>query len=210
MVFWWVGPRGAIAGGVAGALIAGGLSLGTQAAAAKGLRSPPLNFTMECAANSTYVNLDFVSDLDRVFMFFDAHLSVEVEFNKLDNKIPRALTSMYSKNHLLPTNICRLIAPDLLASLPTSRDSSVGISVPAGHIYHCVIKKFNNIIIISDNLIIPTISIQIYISVLETKIYVFILFNYQHLRYLVIVTLPYSVGKRCPLTNQDSGVVGKT
>ncbi|KOB64666.1 Sodium/solute symporter, partial [Operophtera brumata] len=35
MVCWWVGPRGAIVGGAAGALVAGTLSLGTQAAAAK-------------------------------------------------------------------------------------------------------------------------------------------------------------------------------
>ncbi|XP_052757824.1 sodium-coupled monocarboxylate transporter 1-like [Galleria mellonella] len=54
MACWWVGPRGAIFGAIAGALVAGTTSLGTQAAAASGLRAPPLNLTAECAANSTF------------------------------------------------------------------------------------------------------------------------------------------------------------
>lgn len=66
MVCWWVGPKGAIAGGIAGALVAGTTSLGTQAAAAKGLRSPPLNITAECARNATVVS---VSDLDPETIF---------------------------------------------------------------------------------------------------------------------------------------------
>ncbi|XP_053625814.1 sodium-coupled monocarboxylate transporter 1-like [Plodia interpunctella] len=41
MMCWWVGPRGAIAGGIAGALVAGTTSLGSQAAAAAGLVHPP-------------------------------------------------------------------------------------------------------------------------------------------------------------------------
>ncbi|XP_049887531.1 sodium-dependent multivitamin transporter-like isoform X2 [Pectinophora gossypiella] len=54
MVCWWVGPRGAIAGALAGALVAGTVSLGTQAAAAKGLRAPAMPFNTTCAANATF------------------------------------------------------------------------------------------------------------------------------------------------------------
>ena len=54
MACWWVGPRGALAGAVAGALLAGTVSMGTQAAAAQGLRAPPLNMTFECARNASY------------------------------------------------------------------------------------------------------------------------------------------------------------
>ncbi|XP_072936597.1 sodium-coupled monocarboxylate transporter 1-like [Epargyreus clarus] len=70
MVCWWVGPRGAIAGAIAGALTAGTVSLGTQAAAAKGLRAPPLNITMECAANATFVPLMDTLDPETVFPLF--------------------------------------------------------------------------------------------------------------------------------------------
>lgn len=55
MVCWWVGPRGAIVGAVAGALLAGTVSLGTQTAAANGLRAPPMNFSSECALNASYI-----------------------------------------------------------------------------------------------------------------------------------------------------------
>ncbi|GBP36803.1 Sodium-coupled monocarboxylate transporter 1 [Eumeta japonica] len=55
MVCWWVGPRGAVAGAVAGALAAGTLSMGTQAVAARGYRAPPLEFPAECALNASYV-----------------------------------------------------------------------------------------------------------------------------------------------------------
>lgn len=60
MACWWVGPRGAIAGGIAGALVAGSVSLGTQAAAAHGYRWPPRSMSLECAKNSTYVALEEV------------------------------------------------------------------------------------------------------------------------------------------------------
>ncbi|XP_013200676.1 sodium-dependent multivitamin transporter isoform X2 [Amyelois transitella] len=54
MVCWWVGPRGAVAGGVAGALAAGTASLGSQAAAAAGLSHPPLPVTScHISTNST-------------------------------------------------------------------------------------------------------------------------------------------------------------
>ncbi|KAF9811943.1 hypothetical protein SFRURICE_021300 [Spodoptera frugiperda] len=56
MVCWWVGPRGALSGALAGALLAGTVSLGTQAAAANGLRAPPLNITSDCARNASYVD----------------------------------------------------------------------------------------------------------------------------------------------------------
>ncbi|CAH2066289.1 unnamed protein product, partial [Iphiclides podalirius] len=48
MVCWWVGPRGAVAGAVAGAVVAGTVTFGTQAAAARGLRAPPLDYAMQC------------------------------------------------------------------------------------------------------------------------------------------------------------------
>lgn len=70
MVCWWVGPRGAIAGAAAGALMAGTVSLGTQAAAAKGLRAPPLNFTRECALNASYVSLSDQLDPETIFPLF--------------------------------------------------------------------------------------------------------------------------------------------
>ncbi|OWR51869.1 sodium/solute symporter [Danaus plexippus plexippus] len=55
MSCWWVGPRGAAAGGAAGALLAGAVSLGSQAAAASGLRALPRNFTEACSANATFI-----------------------------------------------------------------------------------------------------------------------------------------------------------
>lgn len=58
MACHWVGPKGAIAGAIAGALTAGTVSLGIQAAAARGLRAPPLNITNACAVNASYVYLD--------------------------------------------------------------------------------------------------------------------------------------------------------
>ncbi|CAG5056598.1 unnamed protein product [Parnassius apollo] len=53
MACWWVGPRGAAAGAVAGALMAGATALGTQAAAGRGLRAPPRPYTLQCI-NATY------------------------------------------------------------------------------------------------------------------------------------------------------------
>lgn len=53
MVCWWVGPKGAISGAIAGALVAGTISLGSQAAAAKGLRWPPVDFSTACPHNLT-------------------------------------------------------------------------------------------------------------------------------------------------------------
>ncbi|XP_047987058.1 sodium-coupled monocarboxylate transporter 1-like isoform X2 [Leguminivora glycinivorella] len=70
MAFPWVGPRGAIAGAVAGAIVAGTTSMGIQAASAQGLRSPPLNFTMECIRNSSYVPPDDVLDPETIFPLF--------------------------------------------------------------------------------------------------------------------------------------------
>ncbi|XP_048486145.1 sodium-coupled monocarboxylate transporter 1 [Plutella xylostella] len=69
MVCWWVGPRGALAGGVAGALMAGTVSLGTQAAAASGLRAPPIPLTEQCMRNSSYVFLGTL-DPETVFPLF--------------------------------------------------------------------------------------------------------------------------------------------
>ncbi|KAL0894564.1 hypothetical protein ABMA27_013136 [Loxostege sticticalis] len=69
MICWWVGPRGAIAGGIAGALVAGTVSLGTQAAAAKGLRAPPLNLTEECARNASFV-FENTMDPETIFPLF--------------------------------------------------------------------------------------------------------------------------------------------
>lgn len=60
MACWWVGPRGAAAGAAAGALVAGTVSLGTQAAAARGLRAPPLDIPSSCALNTTYVIEDML------------------------------------------------------------------------------------------------------------------------------------------------------
>ncbi|KAJ8726186.1 hypothetical protein PYW07_000884 [Mythimna separata] len=68
MVCWWVGPRGALTGAVAGALLAGTVSLGTQAAAANGLRAPPLNITMDCARNASYVD-PMINSLDPESVF---------------------------------------------------------------------------------------------------------------------------------------------
>ncbi|KAI8427583.1 hypothetical protein MSG28_002081 [Choristoneura fumiferana] len=70
MAFPWVGPRGAIAGAIAGALVAGTTSLGIQAASAKGLRAPPLNFTLECVKNSTYVPASDIVDPETIFPLF--------------------------------------------------------------------------------------------------------------------------------------------
>lgn len=65
MACWWVGPRGALAGGAAGALLAGAVSLGTQAAAAAGLRAPPLPAPALCALNTTLAapQTELVSDV---------------------------------------------------------------------------------------------------------------------------------------------------
>lgn len=69
MVCWWVGPRGAAAGAAAGALLAGTVSLGTQAAAARGLRAPPLDVPASCGLNSTFVLEDSL-DPETVFPLF--------------------------------------------------------------------------------------------------------------------------------------------
>ncbi|XP_041971300.1 sodium-coupled monocarboxylate transporter 1-like [Aricia agestis] len=53
MCCWWVGPRGALIGGAAGALVAGATSLGSQAAAAAGLRAPALAVSAVCVLNET-------------------------------------------------------------------------------------------------------------------------------------------------------------
>lgn len=58
MVCCWVGPKGAIAGAIAGAALAGTVSMGIQTAAARGLRAPSLPISSECAANATYIELD--------------------------------------------------------------------------------------------------------------------------------------------------------
>lgn len=69
MVCWWVGHRGAICGGIAGAVITSITSLGIQFAAAQGLRAPALPISEECAANSTYVPIDSL-DPETVFPWF--------------------------------------------------------------------------------------------------------------------------------------------
>lgn len=71
MVCWWVGPKGAVSGAFAGALVAGTISMGTQAAAAQGLRVPPLNFSKECPSNLTLRTFltDFVSNFRDVILF---------------------------------------------------------------------------------------------------------------------------------------------
>lgn len=43
-------------GGIAGAITAGTISLGTQGAAAAGLRSPPMSIPAECAKNASFLN----------------------------------------------------------------------------------------------------------------------------------------------------------
>ncbi|XP_013134010.1 PREDICTED: sodium-coupled monocarboxylate transporter 1-like [Papilio polytes] len=68
MACWWVGPRGALAGAVAGALVAATVSFGTQAAAARGLRQPPMNYTMHCT-NSTFPPASYL-DPEEVFPLF--------------------------------------------------------------------------------------------------------------------------------------------
>ncbi|XP_026323432.1 sodium-coupled monocarboxylate transporter 2-like isoform X2 [Hyposmocoma kahamanoa] len=70
MVCWWVGPKGAISGAFAGALVAGTISLGTQAAAAEGLRVPPLNFSATCPHNLTFKLLKMNVDPETVFPLF--------------------------------------------------------------------------------------------------------------------------------------------
>ncbi|XP_026737841.1 sodium-coupled monocarboxylate transporter 1-like isoform X1 [Trichoplusia ni] len=70
MVCWWVGPAGALSGAAAGAILAGTVSLGTQAAAARGLRAPPLNLTMECARNASFVGLENTIDPETIFPLF--------------------------------------------------------------------------------------------------------------------------------------------
>ncbi|CAH0603324.1 unnamed protein product [Chrysodeixis includens] len=70
MVCWWVGPAGALSGAAAGAVLAGTVSLGTQAAAARGLRAPPLNLTEECARNASFVGLENAIDPETVFPLF--------------------------------------------------------------------------------------------------------------------------------------------
>lgn len=70
MAFPWVGPRGAIAGAIAGAIVAGTTSMGIQAASAQGLRAPPLNFTMECIRNSSYVPPADILDPETIFPLF--------------------------------------------------------------------------------------------------------------------------------------------
>ncbi|XP_039765023.1 sodium-coupled monocarboxylate transporter 1-like [Pararge aegeria] len=69
MSCWWVGPYGAIAGAIAGALLAGTVSMGTQTAAAHGLRAPPLNMTMECASNARF-SFNNTIDPSTVFPLF--------------------------------------------------------------------------------------------------------------------------------------------
>ncbi|CAB3231285.1 unnamed protein product [Arctia plantaginis] len=64
----WVGPRGAVAGAVGGALVTSVVSLGTQAAAASGLRTMPLNFTMQCPNEVANIDLDF--DPETIFPLF--------------------------------------------------------------------------------------------------------------------------------------------
>lgn len=77
MVCWWVGPRGAIAGGIAGALMAGTVSLGTQAAAAQGLRAPPLGMNEACARNASFVfEPAVVSVLIVIYFIIPQHLAV--------------------------------------------------------------------------------------------------------------------------------------
>ncbi|XP_050362273.1 sodium-coupled monocarboxylate transporter 1-like [Nymphalis io] len=70
MSCWWVGPRGAVWGAGAGAALAGAVSLGAQAAAAAGLRAPPLAVSAACALNSTYVSLQNDLDPETVFPLF--------------------------------------------------------------------------------------------------------------------------------------------
>ncbi|XP_068621010.1 sodium-coupled monocarboxylate transporter 1-like [Battus philenor] len=68
MVCWWVGPRGAIAGAVSGAVVAATVSLGTQAAAARGLRAPPLDYAIQCP-NVNYPPAEYL-DPEEVFALF--------------------------------------------------------------------------------------------------------------------------------------------
>ncbi|XP_075992037.1 sodium-coupled monocarboxylate transporter 1-like [Anticarsia gemmatalis] len=70
MTCWWVGPRGALAGASAGALVAGTVSLGTQIAAASGLRAPPLNYSMQCATNVTFMDPADAFDPETIFPLF--------------------------------------------------------------------------------------------------------------------------------------------
>lgn len=77
MVCWWVGPRGAISGAIAGAVLAGTISMGSQAAAAKGLRAPPLNLTFECAINSSYV-----APFTQLVSFDNTVLAILVDFKR--------------------------------------------------------------------------------------------------------------------------------
>ncbi|XP_045458708.1 sodium-coupled monocarboxylate transporter 1-like [Melitaea cinxia] len=70
MACWWVGPRGALAGGAAGALLAGAVSLGTQAAAAAGLRAPPLPAPAHCALNTTLAAPGTELDPETIFPLF--------------------------------------------------------------------------------------------------------------------------------------------
>ncbi|KAF9417001.1 hypothetical protein HW555_005829 [Spodoptera exigua] len=59
---------GGVLGALAGALLAGTVSLGTQAAAANGLRAPPLNITSDCARNASYVD-SFTDAIDPESVF---------------------------------------------------------------------------------------------------------------------------------------------
>ncbi|KAI5635411.1 sodium:solute symporter family domain-containing protein [Phthorimaea operculella] len=57
MCCYWVGPKGAMAGGIAGFIMSSTVAFGTQVVAGKGLRAPPAAYNAACAKNASKINV---------------------------------------------------------------------------------------------------------------------------------------------------------
>ncbi|KAJ2943332.1 hypothetical protein O0L34_g12139 [Tuta absoluta] len=68
MICWWVGPKGALVGGVAGAIMTGTVAMGSQVAASMGLRYPPAPYNDACAKNASRIYKSI--DQTKIFPLF--------------------------------------------------------------------------------------------------------------------------------------------
>ncbi|KAL4715187.1 hypothetical protein ACJJTC_012234 [Scirpophaga incertulas] len=137
MVCWWVGPRGALAGGVAGALMAGAVALGTQAAAARGLRAPPLPLPAACAANATYVAAETL-DPETIFPLFRISYHWIAPLGLLATLVVGAIVGWFfdkkedicMDEELFTPAVWRLLPPEAKERAGEARRVAAGIETP--------------------------------------------------------------------------------
>ncbi|KAM3962764.1 sodium-coupled monocarboxylate transporter 1 [Aphomia sociella] len=125
MAFWWVGPRGAISGAIAGALVAGTTSLGTQAAAARGLKAPPLSMNLECAANSTF-SFQSAVDPETIFPLFRVSYHWIAPLGLLSTLLVGAIVGFYFDKHDSSKMDAELFTPVIWRWLPAEAHENIG------------------------------------------------------------------------------------